>query len=100
MKATRRRSHGKRKKKVLTIRKNLVEKMEKKVATRSLNMMKPIHTKRIMMLPRNLKKESMDTRSSTRRDQRPLAITRRPTRMNTIKHTNSTMISMKKANIR
>lgn len=100
MKVTRKRSLGRRKKKARTIRTIIQEMTKKKAVTRSRNMMKLTPTKNIMKLLRKARKESMVTRSSTRRDQRLLVITRRLTRMNTIKNTNSTTISMKKANIR
>jgi hypothetical protein len=100
MKVTRKRSLGTKKKKDPTIKMTMQEKMKKKVATKNQNMMKLNHTKKIMITLRNRRVESMDTRNSTRRDQRPLDTTTRPTRMNTTKNTNSTMISMKMANIR
>lgn len=100
MKATRRRSRGKRKKRDHTIRMNIQDMMKKKVATKKKNMMKPSHIKNIMNLPRRRRKASMVTKNSTRRDLRPLATTRRPTRTNIIKNINSTMTSTKKANIR
>jgi hypothetical protein len=100
MKVTRRRSHGRRKKKDLTTRTNIQDMMKRRAATRNPNMTKENPTRNIMKLERRRRKESTDTRSSTRRDRRPLVTTRRPTRMNTTRNTNSTMTSTKKANIR
>lgn len=73
---------------------------EKKVVTRNPATTKPTHTKNTMKAERRKRAANMDTRNSTRRDQRPLDTTRRPTRMNTTNPTNSTMTSTKKANIR
>lgn len=100
MKDTRRRSLGRRRKKDRTIRTIIQDMTKKKAATRNLNTMKLNPTRNITKVERRARKESTDTRNSTRRDQRPLATTRRPTRMNTTKNTNSTMTSTKKANIR
>jgi hypothetical protein len=100
MKVTRKRSLGRRRKKDRTTRMNIQDMTKKKVATRNLNTMKENLTRKTMKLQRRRRKASTDTRNSTRRDRRPLAITRRLTRMNTTKNTNSTMTSTKKANIR
>ena len=74
--------------------------MKKKAATRSRVTTKLIPTRSIMKRERRRRKVNMVTRNSTRRDQRPLDITRKPTRMNTTKSINSMMTSTKKANIR
>jgi hypothetical protein len=100
MKVIKRKNHGRRKKKDLTIKMNTQEMMVKKVVTKNQNMMKVSRTKNIMKPQRSRRGESMVTKNSTRRDRRPLVTIKKPTKMNTTKNTSSMMISTKKANIR
>lgn len=99
-KVTRRSIRGTRKPRAATIRTRSRVMMEKKVATKSHLTTRLTRTKNTTRAARRRRVESTDTRSTTKKDQRPLAITRRPPRMSTTKNTNSTMTSMKMANIR
>lgn len=100
MKATRKRSPGRRRKKDPITRTNTQDTMKKKVATKSHLTMRKSRMENTTSLERRRRKANTVTRSSTRRDRRPPVTTRRPTRMSTTKNTNSTMTSTRKANTR
>lgn len=100
MKDTRKRSLGTKKKKGPITKTIILVTMKKKGVTKNLNMMKENPTRNTVKPQRRRRKENTVTRNSTRRDQKPLVITRRPTKMNTTKNTNSMMTKKKKANIR
>lgn len=74
--------------------------MKKKAVTKNPTTMKLMPTVNTTNMARKKREANTVTRNSTRRDQRQLATTRKPTRMNTTKNTNSTMTNMRKANIR
>lgn len=99
-KDTRRRITGTRRRRAVITRMNIPDMMKKKAATKNPATTRPIRTRSITKAARRRRKESTDTRNSTRRDRRPQATTKKPTRMNITKSTNSTMISTKRANIR
>lgn len=74
--------------------------MKKMVETRRAATTKVARTANTMKAARRARRENTAIRNSTRRDQRQPDTTKRPTRMNIIKNTSSTMTSTKKANIR
>lgn len=92
--------HGIRKRREIITKKNTRVTMKRRVDIRNRPMMKPIAIVNITKVERKRRKENTDIRNITKKDPRRLDITRKQTKTNITKNTNSTMISMKKESIR
>jgi hypothetical protein len=93
---TARKVHSAKEEKVLTVKMKVQETMVKKVETINHHMTKAVITENIMIQGKSRREESMVTKSTTRRDLRPLDIMQKPTRKNLLRGTNTTMTSTKK----